>query len=81
MYRQFNIQQFYVLSAQCIYVFCVDLRTNNNYFYIYDMSGIDEVMLEVDKYDYEEDAELVAWLKDKLVVSEVGEVAQRLADY
>jgi hypothetical protein len=28
MYRQFNIQQFYVLPTQCIYVFCVDLRTN-----------------------------------------------------
>ena len=23
MYRQFNIQQFYVLPTQCIYVFCV----------------------------------------------------------
>jgi hypothetical protein len=32
MYRQFNIQQFYVLPTQCIYVFCVDLRTNNDYF-------------------------------------------------
>jgi hypothetical protein len=32
MYRQFNIQQFYVLPAQCIYVFCVDLRTNSDYF-------------------------------------------------
>jgi hypothetical protein len=30
MYRQFNIQQFYVLPTQCIYVFCVDLRTNSN---------------------------------------------------
>jgi len=29
MYRQFNIQQFYVLPTQCIYVFCVDLRTNS----------------------------------------------------
>ena len=28
MYRQFNIQQFYVLPAQSVYVFCVDLRTN-----------------------------------------------------
>ena len=28
-YRQFNIQQFYVLPTQCIYVFCVDLRTNS----------------------------------------------------
>ena len=32
MYHQFNIQQFYVLPTQCIYVFCVDLRTNIHYF-------------------------------------------------
>ena len=32
MYRQFNIQQFYVLPTQTIYVFCVDLRTNSDYF-------------------------------------------------
>jgi hypothetical protein len=32
MYRQFNIQQLYVLPTQCIYVFCVDLRTNSDYF-------------------------------------------------
>jgi hypothetical protein len=32
MYRQFNIKQFHVLPAQCIYVFCVDLRTNSGYF-------------------------------------------------
>jgi len=32
MYRQFNIQQFSVLPTQCIYVFCVDLRTNSDYF-------------------------------------------------
>ena len=32
MYRQFNMQQFYVLPTQCIYVFCVDLRTNSYYF-------------------------------------------------
>jgi len=31
-YRQFNIQQFYVLPTQCFYVFCVDLRTNSDYF-------------------------------------------------
>ena len=31
MYHQFNIQQFYVLPTQCIYVFCVDLRTNSDY--------------------------------------------------
>jgi len=32
MYRQFNIQQFYVLPTRCIYVFCVDLRTKSDYF-------------------------------------------------
>jgi len=32
MYHQFNIQQFYVLLTQCICVFCVDLRTNSDYF-------------------------------------------------
>ena len=32
MYRQFNIQQFYVLPTQCIYVFYTDLRTNSYYF-------------------------------------------------
>jgi len=32
MYRQFNIQQFYVLPTQCIYMFCVDLRTNSDDF-------------------------------------------------
>jgi hypothetical protein len=31
-YRQFNIRQFYVLTIQCVYVFCVDLRTNSDYF-------------------------------------------------
>ena len=32
MYHQSNIPQFYVLPKQCIYVFCVDLRTKNDYF-------------------------------------------------
>jgi hypothetical protein len=32
MYRQFNIQHFYFLTTQCIYVLCVDLRKNNSYF-------------------------------------------------
>jgi len=32
MYRQFNIQQFYVLPTQCICEFCVDLRRYRHYF-------------------------------------------------
>ena len=31
-YHPFNIQQTYVLPTQCIYVFCVDLRTYSDYF-------------------------------------------------
>jgi hypothetical protein len=30
MYRQYNIQQFYLLPTQCIDVFCVYLRTNSD---------------------------------------------------
>ena len=29
---EFNVQQFYVLPTPCICVFCVDLRTNSDYF-------------------------------------------------
>jgi len=29
---RFNTNQFYVLPTQCIYVVCVDLRTNSDYF-------------------------------------------------
>jgi len=32
MYRQFNIHKSQVLPTQCIYVFCVDLRKNSDYF-------------------------------------------------
>jgi len=31
IYRHFNIQQFYFLPTQCIYLFCVDLKTNSHY--------------------------------------------------
>jgi len=30
--ERFSIQKFYVLPTHCIYVFCVDLRTNSDYF-------------------------------------------------
>ena len=30
--KQLNIHQFYVLPTHCIYVFCVDLTTNSDYF-------------------------------------------------
>ena len=31
----FNIHKFHVPPTQCIYVFCVDLRTNSDYFPIH----------------------------------------------
>jgi len=34
MYRQLSIQQIYILPTPCIYVFCLDLRTNSDYFAI-----------------------------------------------
>jgi hypothetical protein len=32
IYHQLNIQQLYILPTQCIYVFCVVLRTTSDYF-------------------------------------------------
>jgi len=32
MYHHFNIQHLHVLPTQCTDVFCVDLRTNSDYF-------------------------------------------------
>jgi hypothetical protein len=32
IYHQFTVQQFHALPTHCIYVFCVDLRTNSHYF-------------------------------------------------
>jgi hypothetical protein len=29
---RFNFQKLHVLRTHCIYVFCVDLRTNSDYF-------------------------------------------------
>jgi len=46
----------------------------------YNMSGIDEVISELDKSDYEENAELVSWIKEKIIVTEIDEVAERLKE-
>jgi HPt (histidine-containing phosphotransfer) domain-containing protein len=47
----------------------------------YDMSGIDEALSELESADYEEDADLVAWLREKINISEIDEAAARLAQY
>jgi len=47
----------------------------------YNMSGIDKAISELDSFAYEEGADLVAWLKEKIVISEIDEMAARLAQY
>ncbi|MDR2716955.1 MAG: PAS domain-containing protein [Treponema sp.] len=47
----------------------------------YDMSGIDTAMSKLESAAYEEGADLVAWLKEKIGVSEIAEAAARLAQY
>jgi HPt (histidine-containing phosphotransfer) domain-containing protein len=46
----------------------------------YDMTGVDNVMAELESADYEEDQELVAWLREKVDISEFAEAAQRLSE-
>jgi len=47
----------------------------------YDMAGIDKAMSELESADYEESEDLVKWLKEKIVVSEIAETAERLKEY
>jgi CheY-like chemotaxis protein len=47
----------------------------------YDMSGIDETMAELESSDYEENADLVAWLREKIETSEFAEAAERIAKH
>ena len=45
----------------------------------FDMSGIDKAMSELEKYDYDEGDDLIEWLKEKINISEITEVAARLS--
>jgi hypothetical protein len=42
------------------------------------MNGIDKAMSELESADYEEDADLVTWLREKIDISEFAEAAERL---
>jgi HPt (histidine-containing phosphotransfer) domain-containing protein len=44
----------------------------------YDMNGIDKAMSELESADYEEDADLVTWLREKIDISEFAEAAAQL---
>jgi HPt (histidine-containing phosphotransfer) domain-containing protein len=47
----------------------------------FDMSGIDKAMAELESTDYEEGNDLIKWLKEKIVISEITEAAARIAQY
>ncbi|MDR0486628.1 MAG: transporter substrate-binding domain-containing protein, partial [Treponema sp.] len=44
----------------------------------YDMNSVDQAMSELESADYEEGADLVAWLREKIDISEFAEAAERL---
>jgi len=46
----------------------------------YDIDGIDEIMSKLESYDYEEDPDLVKWIREKIDISKMSEVAQRLGE-
>jgi signal transduction histidine kinase/DNA-binding NarL/FixJ family response regulator/HPt (histidine-containing phosphotransfer) domain-containing protein len=46
----------------------------------YDMEGIEEVMAELENYEYEEDADLITWIREEIDVSKMGEVIKRLKE-
>jgi CheY-like chemotaxis protein len=47
----------------------------------FDMGGIDQAMSELESADYEKDADLIAWIKDKIDISDFAEVVERLYGY
>jgi PAS domain S-box-containing protein len=45
----------------------------------YDMVGIDKAISELEKADYDEDADLIVWLRAKIETAEFTEAAEKLA--
>ena len=46
----------------------------------YDMDGIDEAMKELESFDYDEEADLVKWIREMIDISKMGDVAKRLKE-
>jgi HPt (histidine-containing phosphotransfer) domain-containing protein len=47
----------------------------------FSMRGIDSTMSELENADYEQDAGLIAWLREKINNSELSEIAERISNY
>jgi len=46
----------------------------------YNMDSIDEIMSQLESADYEEDADLINWIREKIDISRIGEVIKRLKE-
>jgi len=46
----------------------------------YDIDGIEEVMSKLESCDYEEDSDLVKWIRKRIDISKMSEVAERLEE-
>jgi HPt (histidine-containing phosphotransfer) domain-containing protein len=46
----------------------------------YDMESIEEIMIKLESADYDKDADLITWIREKIDVSKVGEVTKRLKE-
>jgi len=44
------------------------------------MDAVEDVMKELEKAEYEEEGELVTWIRENVDMSKLGEVARRLKD-
>jgi HPt (histidine-containing phosphotransfer) domain-containing protein len=47
----------------------------------FNMKDIDRAMTELENADYEQDADLVAWLREKINVSEFSEIPEKIENY
>jgi len=47
----------------------------------FSMRDIDSAMSDLENADYEQDADLVAWLREKINNSELTEIAERINNY
>jgi signal transduction histidine kinase/GAF domain-containing protein/FixJ family two-component response regulator/HPt (histidine-containing phosphotransfer) domain-containing protein len=46
----------------------------------YDMDNIEEVMAELESYEYEEDADLIKWIREEVDISKMEEIIKRLKE-
>jgi HPt (histidine-containing phosphotransfer) domain-containing protein len=46
----------------------------------YDMDAVEDVMKELEKAEYDEDTDLISWMREYVDMSKLGDVAKKLAD-